>query len=98
MAGRRGEACLALLVVAQSMGPLPQPGVGAPLAAPCWWSPNLRVRYPSQAEACLAPTHHYFIMLLMFIIAPSAPYRIHLLKLIIRWPLLPRPLRAITGD
>src|SRR5438552_2800843 len=30
--------------------------VGARHASPCWWSPSLRVLYPSQGEACLAPT------------------------------------------
>src|SRR5438132_11619313 len=38
------------------MGTLPQPIVGAPLAAPAWWSSNLWILHPDQGEACLAPT------------------------------------------
>jgi hypothetical protein len=45
--------------------------VGAPLAAPCWWSGNLWVRYPSKGEPeCsddLAPIDHYPIRLSRFI-------------------------------
>src|SRR5438552_4330663 len=56
------------------------PAVGARHASPCWWSPNLRVRYPDQGEACLAPTtRHFLITRLIFIIRRAGSPRMRVI-------------------